>query len=72
MMTAAAGFKGGAATPQLAVRRARVAIADAADALAAACRGHQASPADIAAAERRLADAFAVYGGLMLLLRAIR
>jgi hypothetical protein len=72
MMTAAAGLLGGAATPQLELRRARLAVADAAEHLTATCREVSASPEDVAAAERQVSDAFAAYGGLLLLSRSAR
>lgn len=48
----------------------RLAIAEAAEALAAVCRDPRRSPEDVADAERRLSDAFARYGRLMLARRA--
>jgi hypothetical protein len=72
MDTAAAEVVGGAAAPQLTLRRARLAVAVAADDLAATCRSASAAPSDVAAAERRVSDAVAAYGGLMLAARAQR
>jgi hypothetical protein len=73
MKTAAVeSSEGGAAVPRLELRRARLAVASSADHLARVCRDHAAPPDGVAAAERVLSDAFAVYGGLVLLARSTR
>lgn len=64
-MLVAIDAEGGAAT-DLELCRARVDLGVAAETLAAVCRDPRASSAAITGAERRVAEAFAQYGRLML------
>lgn len=62
----------GDAVPALDLRRARIAVAEAAEVLASVCRDQRACPDVIVAAERRLSQAYGDFGDAMLTAAVLR